>query len=133
MERARQRGPVKQRVQLEFQVRGSPNVLYELISTPSGFSEWYCNDVNVRGDQYTFLWDGEEEVTTMIGRRLGEVIRFRRNGDDDSAYFEFRVKVDPMTNEVALIVTDHALPEEVEATKALWSSQIASLLRVLGA
>ncbi|MDX9749577.1 MAG: START-like domain-containing protein [Flavobacteriales bacterium] len=132
--KARNGAPAKERVQLEFQVRGSPNVLFELISTPSGFAEWYCNDVNVRGDQYTFLWDGEEEATTLIGRRLGEVVRFRRNEDDDqAAYFEFRVKVDPMTNEVALIVTDHAWPNEVEATRALWSSQVAALLRVLGA
>ena len=39
----------------------SPYVLYGLISTPSGCSVWDCNDVNVRDDQYTFLWDGEEE------------------------------------------------------------------------
>ena len=119
---------------MEFYLRSSPNVLYELISTPSGFSEWYCNDVNVRGDQYTFLWDGEEEPTTMIGRKIGEVIRFRRNDDSDPlAYFEFRVKIDPMTNEVALIVTDHAWPDEVESTRNLWNSQIAALMRVLGA
>jgi hypothetical protein len=124
-----------ERVQLEFEVRSTPTVLFELISTPSGFSEWYCHDVNVRGDQYTFIWEGgEQEATTLIGRKLGEVIRFRRNDDDDeNAWFEFRVKVDPMTNEVALIVTDHARPEEVEATRSLWQSQIASLLRVLGA
>jgi hypothetical protein len=70
----------------------------------------------------------------MIGRRLGEVIRFHRNDDEDeSSYFEFRIRIDAMTNEVALIVTDHAWPDEVEETKNLWSSQIASLIRVLGA
>lgn len=123
----------KERVQLEFQVRSSPNVLYELISTPSGFAEWYCNDVNVRGDQFTFIWDGEEEDTTLIGRKMGEVIRFRRNDDDDpQSYFEFRVKIDAMTNEVALIVTDHAWPDEVAETENLWNSQIAALIRVLG-
>ena len=126
--------PQKERVQLEFQMRSSPNMLYELISTPSGFSEWYCNDVNVRDDQYTFLWDGEEEETTMIGRKVGEVIRFRRNDDEDpNAYFEFRVRIDAMTNEVALIVTDHAWPAEVEETRTLWNSQIGDLMRVLGA
>jgi hypothetical protein len=90
--------------------------------------------VNVRDDQYTFLWDGEEENATMIGRKLGEVIRFHRNDDEDpNAYYEFRVKIDAMTNEVALIVTDHAWPDEVEETRNLWNSQIASLMRVLGA
>jgi len=121
-------------VQLEFELRSAPTVLYELISTPSGFAEWYCDDVNVRGDQYTFIWQGEEEATTMIGRKLGEVIRFKRNDDDDEhAYFEFRVRIDAMTNEVALIVTDHAWPDEVDETRNLWNSQIANLMRVLGA
>jgi hypothetical protein len=86
-----------------------------LISNPSGFSEWYCHDVDVRGDQYTFIWDQEREVTTLIGRKLGEVIRFRRNDDEDpEAFFEFRVRIDAMTNETALVVTDHAWPNEVD-------------------
>lgn len=126
--------PLKEKVTIEFEVRSSPAVLYELISSPSGFAEWYCTDVNVRGDQYTFIWPDEQEETTLIGRKLGEVIRFHRNNDDDEAsYFEFRVRIDAMTNEVALIVTDHAWPAEVEETRNLWSSQIASLMRVLGA
>jgi len=115
-------------------VRSTPTALYELISNPSGFSEWYCSDVNVRGDNWTFIWPDEEEETTMIGRRLGEVIRFHRNDDEDeAAFFEFRIRIDAMTNEVALIVTDHAWPHEVDETRNLWSSQIASLIRVLGA
>ena len=35
--------------------------------------------------------------------------------------------------DVALIVTDHAWPAELEETRNLWASQISSLLRVLGA
>ncbi len=126
--------PAKERVMMEFYLNSSPNALYDLLSTPSGFSEWYCQDVDVRGDQYTFIWDGEREATTMIGRKLGEVIRFRRNDDDDpEAFFEFRVRIDAMTNEVCLVVTDHAWPDEVEETRNLWTSQIETLSRVLGA
>jgi START-like superfamily domain len=124
----------KERVTMEFMVHSAPNVLYELISTPSGFSEWYCDDVNVRGDQFTFMWGGEEEATTLVGRKAPEVVRFHRNNDpDETTFFEFRIRIDAMTNEVALIVTDHALPGEVEETRSLWASQIASLIRVLGA
>lgn len=126
--------PMKERVVMEFYLNSSPHALYELLSTPSGFSEWYCQDVDVRGDQYTFLWDGEQEETTLIGRKLGEVIRFRRNDDEDpEAFFEFRVRIDAMTNDVCLVVTDHAWPSEVEETRNLWTSQIETLGRVLGA
>ncbi|MBK9148373.1 MAG: SRPBCC domain-containing protein [Flavobacteriales bacterium] len=127
--------PLKERVTMEFEMHSNPNVLYELISSPSGFSEWYCDDVDVRGDQYTFKWGTDEEATTMIGRKAPEVIRFRRidDNDDPAAYFEFRIRIDDMTNEVALIVTDHAWPDEVENVRGLWASQIANLTRVLGA
>ena len=126
--------PTKERVVMEFYLNSSPNALYELLSTPSGFSEWYCQDVDVRGDQYTFIWDGEREETTMIGRKAPEVIRFRRNDDEDpEAFFEFRVRIDAMTNEVCLVVTDHAWPNEVAETRNLWTSQIETLGRVLGA
>ncbi|MBP7407745.1 MAG: hypothetical protein KA941_03215 [Flavobacteriales bacterium] len=126
--------PLKERVTMEFEVRSAPNVLFDLISTPSGFSEWYCDDVDVRGDQYTFKWGNDEEAATMIGRKAPEVIRFHRNDDtDEASFYEFRIRIDAMTNEVALIVTDHAWPNEVDETRSLWESQVASLLRVLGA
>ncbi|MFZ1331144.1 MAG: START-like domain-containing protein [Flavobacteriales bacterium] len=128
--------PLKQRVQIEFNLRSAPAVLYDLISTPSGFAEWYCVDVDVQEDLYIFKWeDGEEEATTLIGRKLGEVIRFHRNDDvdDPDSFFEFRIRIDDMTNDVALIVTDHAWPREVESVRNLWNTQIGSLIRVLGA
>lgn len=124
----------KEKVVMEFYMHSSPTALYELISTPSGFAEWYCQDVDVRDDQYTFIFGEEErEETTLIGKKLGEVIRFRRNDEEDYTFFEFRVRIDAMTNEVALVVTDHVLPEEIEATRNLWSAQIHDLMRVLGA
>lgn len=126
--------PLKERVVMEFEVHSNPNVLFELLSTPSGFSEWYCDDVDVHGDVFTFRWGRDEETVTMIGRKAPEVIRFHRADDDDpAAFFEFRIRIDEMTNEVALIVTDHAWPGESGNVRSLWASQIANLTRVLGA
>ena len=126
--------PLKERYSIEFLVHSTPSALYEMLLSPSGFSEWYCDDVDVRGEEYTFKWGNEEEVAMIIGQRQNEVTRFHRVDDDDpDSYFEFRIKIDPITDEVALIVTDHAWPNEMENSKALWASQIANLTRVLGA
>ena len=53
--------------------------------------------------------------------------------DDAGAFFELRIRVDPMTNDVALVVTDHAWPKDLPEARALWDSQVANLARVLGA
>ncbi|MCB0791584.1 MAG: SRPBCC domain-containing protein [Flavobacteriales bacterium] len=124
---------LKERYQIEFQVRSTPHVLFDLISTPSGFSEWFCDDVNVRGDEFAFIWNGEEEKANCIGRKHQELIRFQWEDDEDpGAYFELRIRVDPMTNDVALVVTDHAWPKDLESARMLWESQVATLLRVIG-
>lgn len=126
--------PLKERFSIEFLVHSTPGALYEMLLSPSGFSEWYCDDVDVRGDEYTFKWGGEEEKARLIGQRQNEVTRWQRLSEEDpDAFYEFRIKIDPITNELALIVTDHAWPNELENAKALWHSQIANLTRVLGA
>ncbi|QQR85813.1 MAG: hypothetical protein IPJ76_14565 [Flavobacteriales bacterium] len=126
--------PLKERFSIEFLVHSTPSALYDMLLSPSGFSEWYCDDVDVRGDEYTFKWGGEEEKARLIGQRQNEVTRWQRLSEEDpEAFYEFRIKIDPITNELALIVTDHAWPNELENAKALWHSQIANLTRVLGA
>ena len=119
---------------MEFEVHSNPNVLFELLSTPSGFSEWYCDDVDVRGDQFTFHWGPDEQTAQCLSRRFGELIRFQWvNEEDPGAFFELRIRIDPMTNETCLMVTDHAWPKDVDEAKALWNSQLHTLQRVLGA
>ncbi|MGB3526861.1 MAG: START-like domain-containing protein [Flavobacteriales bacterium] len=127
---------LKQRYRLEFYLNASVASLYEHISTPSGFSKWFCDDLNVMDNMYTFNWGQETEVAECIGERFGEYIRFRWVDDideDPAAYFEFRIRIDGMTNETCLEVTDHVWPKDLEEDQALWESQIQTLTRVLGA
>ncbi len=127
---------LKQRYQLEFYLNASPGSLFELISTPSGFSEWFCDDVNVVDAMYTFKWGDESEAAECLNLKNGEYIRFRWAEDieeDPGAFFELRIRIDGMTNETCLVVTDHAWPRDLEEEKALWGAQIQTLTRVLGA
>ena len=125
---------MKERFTLEFYLRATPGSLFDLISTPSGFSEWFCDDVDVRGDQYSFRWGSDTQVADCLSRKFGELMRFQwKNDEDPGSYFEFRIRIDPMTNETCLVVTDHAWPQDLDEAKALWGSQIHTLQRVLGA
>ena len=47
---------------MEFVVKASPKMLYKFLSTPSGLSEWFADNVNSRGKKFSFFWDDSEEV-----------------------------------------------------------------------
>ena len=104
-----------------------------MLSTPSGLSEWFADDVNIRGDVFTFKWDGDEEQARLLAKRTGELVRFQWVDDEgDKVYFEFRISEDQMTGEVALIITDFASEDEIEESKLLWNQNIGNLKQVIG-
>ena len=45
---------------LEFDFHASPQLLYQYLSTPSGLSEWFADNVNSRGEHFEFIWDDGE-------------------------------------------------------------------------
>lgn len=120
----------------EYPVNSSKGVLYNTVSTPSGLAEWFCDDVNIKKDLHTFLWEGSEETARMISKKRDEFVKFKWLEDEDeglSTYFEFRIKIDSLTGDTALVITDFADEDEVDDAKELWEAQVDKLKRVLGA
>jgi uncharacterized protein YndB with AHSA1/START domain len=123
----------KNKFQREYIVKSSPKILYNFLSSPSGLSEWFADDVNVKNDVYTFQWNGSEDQALLLEKKQGESIKFQWADDENTdAYFEFKLKTDPLTEELALIVTDFAEKDEMEESSMLWDSQIQELLHKLG-
>jgi uncharacterized protein YndB with AHSA1/START domain len=123
----------KTKLELEFPIQASPQLLYQYLATPSGLSEWFADNVNSRGEFFTFIWDDSEEVAKLVRKKNGESIKFRWEEDEDaSTFFELRIQVDEITKDVSIIVTDFADEDEVEESKMLWENQISSLKQVLG-
>jgi uncharacterized protein YndB with AHSA1/START domain len=121
--------------ELELPVKASPGMLFPYLSTPSGLAEWFSDDVNSRGDKFTFIWDGEERDAYRIAKKKDQFIRFRWDEDETEGnkyFFEFRIQVDEMTNDTSIIITDHSEEGEVEEDKLLWDSQIHQLLHTIG-
>lgn len=120
---------------IEFPIQASPQLLYQYISTPSGLSEWFSDNVNSRGELFTFIWDGSEEQAKLLNKKSGERIKFRWLEDEeegDPYFFEIRIQVDEITKDVSLMITDFAEEDEVDEAKMLWTNQISSLKQVLG-
>ena len=122
----------KIKFELEFPIQASSQLLYQYISTPSGLSEWFADNVNSRGELFTFIWDDSEEQAKLLTKKNGERIKFKWVDDDDQSYFEIRIQVDGITKDVSLMVTDFSENDEVEETKMLWDNQISDLKKVLG-
>ncbi|TXE10780.1 SRPBCC domain-containing protein [Gelidibacter salicanalis] len=125
----------KIKFELEFPIHSSPQLLYQYISTPSGLSEWFADNVNSRGELFTFIWNDSEEKAKLLSKKSGERVKFRWLNDDEdgqSYYFEIRIQVDEITKDVSIIVTDFIDKDEVEEAKMLWENQISDLKQVLG-
>ncbi|RKE94938.1 START-like domain-containing protein [Ichthyenterobacterium magnum] len=126
----------KIKFEMEFPIHASPQLLFQYISTPSGLSEWFADNVNSRGENFTFIWDDSEEKAKLLSKKSGERIKFRWLTDEEegaSYFFEIRIQVDEITKDVSIIVTDFADDEdEVEEAKMLWDNQISDLKQVLG-
>ena len=106
-----------------------------MISTPSGLSEWFADDVNIKNDVFTFFWDGSTEEAKLLTKRKGESIKFQWLEDfeeGEKTYFEIAIKVDELTNDVALMITDFAEDDELEEAQLLWINQINDLKKVIG-
>ena len=126
----------KERFELEYLLKTSIKVLDNMLSTPSGLSEWFADDVNIKDDVYTFLWDGAEEEARLLTKKTNAKVKFRwieDEEDDSEAYFELRYEVDPMTKAVILSITDFAEPDELDESSRFWDQQVSELKRILGA
>ena len=124
----------RNKVEIEYLLKTSPKILYTMISTPSGLSDWFADNVNVRDEVFTFFWDGSEESAKVLSKVKDQSIRFQWEDDEgEEVYFEFRIKIDSITREVALIITDFPDEGDEESNRNLWESQLDGLRRVLGA
>ena len=126
----------KEKFQVEHPINSSKGVLFNMFSTPSGLAEWFCDDVNIKKDVHIFLWDGSEESARLVTKKRDEFVKFRCTEDEEeglSTFFEFRIKIDDLTGDTAIVVTDFAEEDEIDDAKELWSAQIDRLKQVIGA
>jgi len=117
---------------LEFIFRASPTILYKFFTTPSCLIRWFCDEVDITGEDYTFIWSGAGEMAKLIEDIEDERVRFQWEDGEDGEYFEFRMKKSPVTAETILEITDYCDEDEVDDTKQLWESQMKILRQETG-
>ncbi|MBK9392322.1 MAG: SRPBCC domain-containing protein [Bacteroidetes bacterium] len=122
------------KLELEYTLNCSQKVLFSWLCTPEGLEEWFADKVTVEKDLFTFTWDKTESKARLSALKENKFVRFEWVGkeNEESNYFEFRIEVQELTSDLALIITDFADPEEKDDGIFLWDTQIGDLKRMLG-
>ena len=125
----------KTKLNLEYTVNCSPKVLFNRLSTAAGLTEWFADDVRVKGNFFTFVWGNSNEEAEKKMHKENKMVRYEWTDNDldkDESYFEFVINQDDLTNDVSLTIVDFADEDEVENISDLWNSQISKLKHLLG-
>lgn len=117
---------------MERLFRASPTILYKFLSTPSCLIRWFCDEVDIQDDAYTFVWDGSEEVADLVDDIEDERLRFVWEDADEGEYLEFMLERSPVTGETIMTLTDWADDDEVEDQINLWETQLDQLRAATG-
>lgn len=124
---------LKEKFQLEFEFRSSPKILFTSLSDSSGLAGWFADEVHTKDDIYTFVWEGGESQAKLVAVRDLQLVRFQWLDDVvDGTYFQFEIKEDDITSDIALVITDFAMPGEKDTNIRLWESQVQKLRMLLG-
>ena len=120
-------------INLEFIFRASPTILYKFLTTPSCLIRWFCDEVDISDDIYTFSWDGAEEVAKLVEDIEDEKLRFVwEEADDPDEFLEFRISRSPVTGETILEIIDFCDDDETDDQRNLWESQMKQLRQETG-
>jgi len=118
---------------MEFLFRASPSILYQFFTTPNCLIRWFCDEVDITGEVYTFTWEGADEIAELAEDKENERIRFKwEDADSADEYLEFKFEKSPVTNETILILTDFCDDDEIDDQRQLWESQMKQLKQETG-
>ena len=120
------------RIELEYQIRSSPSVLFSRLSTASGLAEWFSDNVLVDGSKYTFVWGKTNQCAELLAIRPLEYVRFKWLEDDEPSEFEFSMVTGEIIEDLSLIVVDHVDEEDESDAIKLWDASVNRLRKAIG-
>ena len=122
----------------DYEIHASAKMLYPYISSASGLSEWFADNVNINPEKvYTFLWDNEEHRAVVASHRTNHFTKFEflpedEEDESDPSYFELRIELNELTQTTFLKVTDYSSFDDIDELRDLWNSLIDQLRSVVG-
>ncbi|MFY7810804.1 MAG: START-like domain-containing protein [Flavobacterium sp.] len=126
----------KIKYELEIPFHASPQMIYQYISDAAGMSEWFADKVSVVKDIYSFTWNEEQRYAKLISNKTNEKVKYVWLDDtkkETDYFFEIKIVIDDITNDISLFITDFTYKDEIEDEKSLWKSIINDFKHIIGA
>ncbi len=121
------------KITMEFLFRASPTIVYKFLTTPSCLIRWFCDEVDIQGTTYQFVWSGSVEEAEVIEDIENELLKFHwLDSDDEEEYLEFKIEISPVTGETIVWITDYCDDDEIADQKQLWATQMEQLRKETG-
>ena len=120
------------KVDLEYIFKASPAIVYQFLTEPNCLIRWFCDEVDITEDHYSFIWDGSAEEAELVDDIQHERVRFEFEDYEEDEFLEFRFNRSPVTGETIVEITDYCDADEVEEHQNLWNSQMDRLRAVTG-
>ncbi len=123
----------RSKLELEFIFKASPTILYKFFTTPACLVRWFCDEVDIQGEEFTFFWSGSAEMADLVEDVENETVTFRwQDNDEEEEFLQFKIDTSPVTGETILMLTDFCDDDEVEDQTQYWSNQMDRLRKATG-
>lgn len=122
----------------DYQINTSKKVIYPYLSTASGLSQWFADDVIINEDKvYNFIYDGEDHYARPTVMRLNHHVKFEffdpeLEEESDLSFIEFKLEENELTQTFYLRVIDYGDAYDEQEQQAIWEGLITTLKEIIG-
>jgi uncharacterized protein YndB with AHSA1/START domain len=131
---------VKNKFVSDYQINTSKKVIYPYLSTASGLSQWFADDVTINEDKiFNFVYDGEDHYAKPTIMRLNHHVKFEffdpeveEGVEEDHSFIEFKLEENELTQTFYLRVIDYGDTYDDQEQQEIWEGLITILKEIIG-
>ncbi|UCS92666.1 ATPase [Echinicola marina] len=129
---------VKNKFVADYQVNTSKKIIFPYLSTASGLSEWFADDVTIDADKnFNFVYDGLDHYARIAAIRSNHGVKFEffdpaMPDEEDHSYVEFRLDENELTQTLFLKVIDYSDSYDDSEQEEIWEGLVSTLKEIIG-
>ncbi len=119
-------------VDLEFIFACSPAMLHKFVTTSEGLKSWFCEEVEIDNNLYTFNWEQETEKAILTEDHSKTKIQFDWMDREKPESTMFEIIRSPITRETILKVKTTCDDSFKDEEEIYWNNIIEELKHATG-